>query len=114
MDRIEKVREIIDELLLTMTDYEERRCAYLHLYGKGSEMARSILDALQIFNVDEIDLICSAIYNHSDKSLIHSSLDEILKDADVLQHVMYNPLCGIKQQEERRYNSLKKELNLES
>ncbi len=138
-----------------MTDYEERRCAYLHLYGvsqacallsikrkenvelaiiagmlhdiysytnmdsqdhahKGSEMARSILDALQIFNVDEIDLICSAIYNHSDKSLIHSSLDEILKDADVLQHVMYNPLCGIKQQEERRYNSLKKELNLES
>lgn len=39
MDRIEKVREIIDELLLTMTDYEERRCAYLHLYGVSQACA---------------------------------------------------------------------------
>lgn len=30
MNRIEKVREVVDEILLHMTDAEERRCAYLH------------------------------------------------------------------------------------
>lgn len=27
------LRKYIDEILLKMTDVEERRCAYLHLYG---------------------------------------------------------------------------------
>ena len=31
--RIEKVRELVDEILLNMSDPAERRCAYLHLYG---------------------------------------------------------------------------------
>ncbi len=33
MNRIEVLRQYIDEILLNMTDVEERRCAYLHLYG---------------------------------------------------------------------------------
>ena len=94
MDRIERVRELVDDILLNMTDDEERRCAYLHLYGvsqacallalkrkenvelaviagmlhdiysyakmdsrdhahKGSEMARNILNSLDIFNENE-------------------------------------------------------------
>lgn len=155
MDRVEKVRQIVDEILLNMTDYEERRCAYLHLYGvaqacallsikrkgnvelsiiagmlhdiysyanmdsqnhahKGALMARNILDSLNVFSEEEKNLICTAIYNHSDKSIVHDSLDEILKDADVMQHVLYNPLFDIKQQESERFNSLKKEFNLES
>ncbi len=155
MDRIEKVREIIDEILLNMTEDEERRCAYLHLYGvsqacallalkrkenielavvagmlhdiysyanmdsqdhahKGAEMARNILNSLNIFSEDEKNLICTAIYNHSDKSIIHDSIDEILKDADVMQHVLYNPLFDIKQHEEKRFSSLKIEFDLES
>ena len=32
-NRIEKLRKHIDEIILNMTDYEERRCAYVHLYG---------------------------------------------------------------------------------
>lgn len=56
MNRIEKVREVVDEILLTMPDEKE--------------------------------LICTAIYNHSDKSVVHDSLDEILKDADVMQHTL--------------------------
>jgi hypothetical protein len=36
-------------------------------------------------------LICSAIYNHNDKNKIHSNFDEILKDADVMQHWLRNP-----------------------
>lgn len=155
MNRIEKVREVIDELLLNMADYEERRCAYLHLYGvsqacallaikrkenvelaviagmlhdiysytnmdsqdhahEGAKNARNILNQLNIFREDEISLICTAIYNHSDKSIIHESLDEILKDADVMQHVLYNPLLDIKQHEQERFHSLEKEFDLES
>lgn len=155
MDRIEKVREIVDKILLEMTDPEERRCAYLHLYGvsqacallsikrkenvelavvagmlhdiysyanmdsqdhahKGAVMARNILDSLNVFSEEEKNLICTAIYNHSDKSIAHDSLDEILKDADVMQHILYNPLFDIKQHEQKRFCCLKKELDLES
>ena len=154
MDRIEKVREVIDDILLNMPDKEERRCAYLHLYGvsqacallalkrkenvelaivagmlhdiytyaqmdpvnhahKGAEMAREILDSLHTFEEDEKDLICTAIYNHSDKSMIHSWLDEILKDADVMQHVLYNPLFDIKWQEQKRFELLQKEFGID-
>ena len=153
MNRIEKVRQTVDEILLNMTDHEERRCAYLHLYGvaqacallsikrkenvelavisgmlhdiysyatmdsqdhahKGSVMAREILDSLNLFSEEEKNLICSAIYNHSDKSNIHGPLDEILKDADVMQHILYNPLFEIKPHEQKRYNCLKAELFL--
>ncbi|MBQ7925027.1 MAG: HD domain-containing protein [Lachnospiraceae bacterium] len=154
MDRIEKVRTIVDEILLNMKDAEERRCAYLHLYGvaqacamlalkrnenvelsviagmlhdiysyanmdsnnhahKGAEMARDILNTLNIFNEDEKDLICVAIWNHSDKSMVHGWLDEILKDADVMQHVLYNPLFDIKENEQKRFRFLMKEFDLE-
>ena len=75
-------------------------------------MARNILDSLNLFSEEEKNLICSAIYNHSDKSNVHGSLDEILKDADVMQHVLYNPLFEIKQHEQTRYHSLKIELGL--
>ena len=154
MNRIEKVREAVDEIILDMSDLEERRCAYLHLYGvsqactllaikrkedvelatiagmlhdiysyarmdsrdhvhKGAEMARDILDSLDIFTEDEKELICTAIYNHSDKSMIHSWLDEILKDADVMQHVLYNPLFDIKQYEQKRFALLKTEFGID-
>lgn len=77
-------------------------------------MARNILDSLNLFSEEEKNLVCSAIYNHSDKANIHDSLDEILKDADVMQHILYNPLFEINQHEQNRYNSLKIELGLEN
>lgn len=154
MDRIEKVRETVDEILLKMTKDEARRHAYLHLYGvsqacallalkrkedvelaviagmlhdiytyanldsrdhahKGAEMAREILDSLHIFTEGEKELICNAIYNHSNKAMVQDRLDELLKDADVMQHVLYNPLFEIKQQEQNRFESLKEEFGLE-
>ena len=39
MDRIEKVREKVDELLLKMTKYEAQRHAYMHLYGVSQACA---------------------------------------------------------------------------
>lgn len=154
MNRIEKVREVVDEIVLNMTDTEERRCAYLHLYGvaqasallaqkrkanvelaviagmlhdiysyatmnstdhahKGAPMAREILETLKLFTANEIDLVCTAIYNHSDKLLVHGELDEILKDADVMQHVLYNPLFEIKSHQQERFSAMAEEFGLE-
>lgn len=79
---------------------------------KGAVMARNIIDSLNMFSEDEKELICTAIYNHSDKSVVHDSLDEILKDADVMQHVLYNPLLDIKQHEQKRFSSLQNEFDL--
>ena len=33
MNRIEKVREAVDAVLLNIADAGERRCGYMHLYG---------------------------------------------------------------------------------
>ena len=153
MDRIETVRNIVDGILLNMKDDEERRCAYLHLYGvaqacamlaikrkenvelaiiagmlhdiysyanmdpndhahKGAEMARNMLNSTNAFREEEINVVCTAIYNHRDKLVVQAPLDELLKDADVMQHVLYNPLCKIKEEEEKRFSSLKMEFGL--
>lgn len=152
-DRIEKVREYVDDVLLHMTDNVERRCAYLHLYGvaqacaiiaqkrkadvelaivagmlhdifsyrtmnhqdhahKGAVMAKEILNELDIFDDTETDMICEAIYNHSDKAVTHTPFTEILIDADVLQHYLYNPFLAISSSEKTRLENLKKELCL--
>lgn len=154
MNRIEKVREYIDAVLLHMLDTTERRCGYLHLYGvsqacslialkrnenvelatiagmlhdifsystmdtedhahKGAVMARGVLTLLQCFGENEIDMISSAIYHHSDKNSEQSSFCEVLIDADVLQHCLYNPLFDVAEHEKHRYKKLKLEFGLQ-
>ncbi len=153
MNRIETVRQQVDEILLGMSDAEERRCGYVHLYGvaqlcallarkrgenaelaviagmlhdiysyanmdstdhahKGATLARKILESLKVFSEEEVETVCTAIYRHSDKEVEHNALDEILKDADVLQHVLYNPLFEVKQAERARYERLVSELGV--
>ncbi len=153
MNRIEKVRQYVDSVLLNMSDAQERRCGYLHLYGvsqacamiaikrnenlelatiagmlhdiysystmdtkdhahKGSVMSKEILKSMNIFTGDEINAICNAIYNHSSKGTKHSSFDEVLIDADVLQHCLYNPLFEVDEHEKVRFEKLKYEFGL--
>lgn len=153
MNRIEVLREYIDEILLNMTDVEERRCAYLHLYGvaqfcalialkrgenaelaimagmlhdiysyakmdikdharKGAILAREILSSLQITNDDETNIICDAIYSHSEKNVMHSDFNEVLIDADVFQHCLYNPMFEAESHEKERYEKLKLEFGI--
>jgi HD superfamily phosphodiesterase len=57
---------------------------------KGAELARQILGELALTNEDETELICSAIYHHDDKLVVDSPMDEVLKDADVVHHVLIN------------------------
>lgn len=153
MNRIEILRQYIDNILLNMKDVEERRCAYLHLYGvaqscvlialkrgenaelatmagmlhdiysyakmdskdhahKGSVLAKEILTSLHITNDYETKVICGAIFAHIDKEIINSNFDELLKDADVLQHCLYNPTFEIKPHEKNRYEKLKDEFGI--
>lgn len=154
LNRIEVLRKTIDNILLHMRDDEERRCAYIHLYGvaqscafialkrnadvelatmagmlhdiysyakmdinnhahKGAVLAKEILEELQITNEEETKIICQAIYHHSDKAQTHEIMDEILIDADVMQHCLYNPLFEVKEHEKDRFKRLMKEFGME-
>lgn len=79
---------------------------------KGSVLAKDILYSFGAFTNEEIDIISQAIYSHSDKANVDSLFDEILKDADVLQHCLYNPLADIAEHEKERFCKIKKELGL--
>ncbi len=72
----------------------------------GAVLARQILEDLSLTTENETDLICSAIRNHSSKEVTHSALDEVLKDADVLQHYLYNPLFPVMEREKSRLQNL--------
>jgi 5'-deoxynucleotidase YfbR-like HD superfamily hydrolase len=79
----------------------------------SAQEARRLLAELDIFSPQEIDTICGAILHHRAKGEVHAPMDELLKDADVLQHYLYNP--GFKQQvsEEPRIAAVLAELGIE-
>ncbi len=153
MDRLVRVRQIVDEILLTQEDIEERRCGYVHLYGvsalaallakergldaeiacaaamlhdiysyrthltanhahNSEEDARVLLRDLGLFSDVEQRLIRSAIFHHSDKANVHQPYDELIKDADVLQHYLYNTALPVKGHEAARLKAIHAELGL--
>lgn len=156
MNRIERLREYIDDVLQDIKDVEERRCSYVHLYGvaqscamiasrrhlnaelatmagmlhdfylyknyenhdftdhgiRGSIFVRSILDELKLTTEDETNMICKAIANHCDKERIDSDFDEVIKDADVIQHCIYNVTLPVKEYYKERYQKLIREFDL--
>lgn len=76
--------------------------------------ARRVLGEVGRFSEQETEAICQAILHHRAKGEVHAPLDELLKDADVLQHYLYNP--GFKQQasEEPRIAAVLAELGVMS
>jgi uncharacterized protein len=62
----------------------------------GATEAESLLQRLDIFTEEEIEIIKTAINNHSDKKTKHDPYSELLKDADVLQNSLYNTSFDIK------------------
>ena len=68
---------------------------------RGAGMARSILSRTGLFSEEEIKTVFSAIFYHSNKKEIHGPLDEILKDADVMQHCLFDPGYVSKKDRER-------------
>ena len=73
---------------------------------KGAELAREILEELELTNPEETDMICSAIYHHGDKLVVDGEFDELLKDADVISHTLNDPTKDIKDKEKVRFEKL--------
>lgn len=59
---------------------------------KSSLEAERVMEMTNAFSRQEIDMVCTAIRRHSNKAQIDGEMDEILKDADELQHWLRNPL----------------------
>lgn len=78
----------------------------------GAEDVRPIIRDLKIFNEDEQVIILSAIFHHSDKKNIHKPYDELLKDADIFQHFLYNTDIPVRKKEAARLEDILKELAL--
>ena len=110
-----KRRENEELALIAGLLHDVWRCATLQSQDhahKGAAMAREILSGLNLFTESEIAQISTAIYNHSDKLQIHTVFDEVLKDADVLEHVFSQPLSLVQSNEQERYEKLAAELGL--
>ena len=132
MDKLEAIRQIVDEIIRQQPDIEESRCGFVHLYGVSAICAmlalqrgldptlcavagmlhdiwnykvgdspdhgrlsaieaEKIMNNVGSFTTREIAAVYLAISRHSDKDSINGEMDELLKDADVLQHYLYNP-----------------------
>lgn len=79
---------------------------------KGADLAREILGELKLTDESETELICSAIYHHDDKLVTDSPMDEVLKDADVIDHCLKDASKSVKEKEQARFESLCKEFGL--
>ena len=73
---------------------------------KGADLAKKILNDLGSVSKEELDTICSAIWHHNDKENTDSSMDEVLKDADVIDHSLTDPTKEVKSHEAARYARL--------
>jgi len=77
---------------------------------KGAEKAETILKTLNLYSDEEIAIITSAISRHSDKTAVHEPYDELLKDADVMSHCLYNTDFPVSENEIVRYKNILAEL----
>lgn len=153
MNKIDRLRYAVDQILTEMSDPNERRNAFIHLYGVaqccallarkrglrddlaimagmlhdlysyktmtednhayfGSILAKDILTALNITSALETATICTAIERHSDKDVVHSDFDEMLKDADVLAHCLYDTTQPVKEKHLVRFFNLLAEFDM--
>lgn len=80
---------------------------------RGAQLAREILDELNITSPAETEKICHAVACHDSKENIDTPFDEILKDADVLSHTLNDPAKPVKDKEKARYEKLRAEFHLQ-
>jgi len=57
---------------------------------QGSRIAFEWLQEIRLFSEDEVNIIITAIKNHENKASIDTPFDEVLKDADVMAHGLFN------------------------
>ena len=82
-----------------------------HKHGKkGAKKAEELLKELALYSDDEIAIITTAISRHSKKKKAHGPYDEVLKDADVMHHCLYDTGIPIAEKESTRYANVLIEL----
>jgi uncharacterized protein len=79
---------------------------------RGADYAKEILNEMKLTSPEETKIICSAIFNHDSKSDFNEPMDEILKDADVIDHSLADPTKAVKEHEQERYSKLCEEFGL--
>lgn len=137
--RLDSARNVIDDIIKSIPNEEDKRGAYVHLYGVGlmasllalkrgysreiaelaeiagmlhdlltyvdrnedtmdhahkcADYAREhVLSKLDCFTEEEKRMLYNGIYNHSDKHVKGFYFDELIKDADAVQHSLRNPM----------------------
>jgi len=80
---------------------------------KGAIIARDLLNEFGLTTDEETDMICSAIHNHSKKRKSFSAFDEVLIDADVLQHGLYNITFPLIEKDKERFYRLLDEFDMD-
>ena len=79
----------------------------------GAKYVRKLLEKMELTTPEETEIICSAIWHHSDKDVVDSPMDEVLKDADVLHHTLDDPTKEVKEHERERYIRLCREFGMD-
>jgi hypothetical protein len=91
--------------------YAYRTGSYMAHSESGADMVRVALRKMGFPDEDK-KIICSAIYHHASKDLVHDDYDEILKDADVLQPFMNEGCARVSIRAQRRLDHLLEELDI--
>ena len=81
---------------------------------KGAKVAKRILRQLGLYSDEEIFIVTTAISRHRKKRKIQEPYDEVLKDADVLSHQLYNTGFTVTKKERIRFELLLVELGCKS
>lgn len=94
-----------------MHDFHTYKFGYIREHAiLGAEEVENILKDLEVFSDKEIDIISTAIRNHSDKENKHDKYSELIKDADVLQNSIYSSIYEVKHK--KRLKSVFKDLGV--
>lgn len=155
MDRLETIRDIVDQIMNDIHEQTTRKYAYIHTYGvsqscalfakrrkidvelasiagmlhdialyvencthqehakRSSILAKLILEHTDAFDEKEVLTITNAIALHSNKmERDGSKISELLKDADVLQHYLYNPKIEPSEKDKYRLFYILEELDM--
>lgn len=78
----------------------------------SAEEIRPIIRDMGLFTAGEQLNIVSAVFHHGDKESVHQPFDELLKDADILQHYLYNTSVPVNHKRVQRLQTTLEELAL--
>ncbi len=83
-------------------DYEKYRTGIGKDHArKSAEAVKNLLQECKFLSEIEVETIYEAIYYHSHKEQTHTEFDEILKDADVMEHWLREPMGDITKDNDR-------------